>query len=74
MQVLNLHVVYLRCTHKHCAEACNFTKSNTPPGVFFTFFKYTNDTKLHNASHIYFSNSLLYIFIYAHEYEKTWYF
>ena len=21
------------------AEACNFTKSNTPPWVFFTFFK-----------------------------------
>ena len=37
----------------HHAKACNFTKSNTPPWVFFTFFKFTNDTKLRNASHIY---------------------
>ena len=31
--------------------ACNFTKSNTPPWVFFTFFKLYNGTKLSNASH-----------------------
>ena len=37
-------------------KAFNFTKSNTPPWVFFTFFKldkWTNGTKLRNASHIY---------------------
>ena len=27
---------------KLLALACNFTKSNTPPRVFFTFFKRTN--------------------------------
>ena len=36
----------VKCTHggvlllvKLQAEACNYTKSNTPPWVFFTFFK-----------------------------------
>ena len=24
---------------QHICEACNFTKSNTPPWMFFTFFK-----------------------------------
>ena len=34
------------------AEACNFTKSNSPPWVFFTFFlNYTNGTKSRKASH-----------------------
>ena len=33
------------------AEACNVTKSNTPPWVFFTFFYCTNDTKSRNESH-----------------------
>ena len=35
------------------AEASNFNKSNTPPWVFFTFFKCTNGTKLRNASHMF---------------------
>ena len=34
------------------AESCNFTKINTPPWVFFTFFKFTNGTKSRKASHI----------------------
>ena len=33
------------------AEACNFTKSNTPPWVFFTFLK-LHDIKSRKASHI----------------------
>ena len=33
-------------------EACNFTKINTPPWVFFTFFNCTNGTKSRNASYI----------------------
>ena len=33
-------------------EECYFTKSNTPPWVFFTFFNCTNGTKSCNASHI----------------------
>ena len=32
------------------ALVCSFTKSSTPPWVFFTFFNCTNDTKSHNAS------------------------
>ena len=32
------------------AEACNFTKINIPPCVFFTFLNCTNGTKLRNAS------------------------
>ena len=31
-------------------ETCNSTKSNTPPWMFFTFLKFTNDTKSRNAS------------------------
>ena len=35
------------------AEACNFTKIDTPPCVFFTFFKIVQmSTKSRNASHI----------------------
>ena len=34
------------------ASACSFTKLNTPPWVFFTFFKFTNGTKSRNASHL----------------------
>ena len=30
---------------KLLALAWNFTKSNTPTWMFFTFFKFTNDTK-----------------------------
>ena len=32
--------------------AYNFTKSNTPPWVFFTFFNCANGTKSHNVSHM----------------------
>ena len=49
-----LHLVKLQ------AEACNFTKSNTPPWIFFTFFKlnkwqqrslnYTNGNKKQQRS------------------------
>ena len=35
------------------ALSCNFTKSNTPPWVFFTFFICTNGTKSRNESHIF---------------------
>ena len=28
------------CMNLLTAEACNFTKINTPPWVFFTFFKF----------------------------------
>ena len=31
---------------------CNFTKSKTPPRVFFTFWNCTNGTKSRNASHL----------------------
>ena len=34
------------------AFACNFTKINTPPWVFFTFLNCTNGTKLRNALHM----------------------
>ena len=41
------------CYFQLHAEACNFTKSNTPVLVFFTFFvNRGNGTKLRNASHI----------------------
>ena len=35
----NLKITHLECYVKLEADACNFTKSNTPPWVFFTFFK-----------------------------------
>ena len=31
-------------------DACNFTKSNTPPWVFFAFLSCTNGAKLRKAS------------------------
>ena len=31
---------------------CNFTKSKTPPRLFFTFWNCTNGTKSRNASHL----------------------
>ena len=34
------------------AEPCNFTKSNAPLWVFFTFFKLSKGTKLYKASHV----------------------
>ena len=34
------------------AEACNFTKSITPPWVFFAFFHCANGTKSCKASHM----------------------
>ena len=38
---------------KLLAKACKFTKSITPPWMFFTFFlNCTNGTKLRKASHI----------------------
>ena len=38
---------------KFVALACNFTtKSNTPPGVYFTFLSCTNLVKLRKASHM----------------------
>ena len=33
-------------------EECHFTKSNTPPCVFSTFFKLHKITKLRNASYV----------------------
>ena len=33
------------------ASACNFTKSNTPPWVFFTFLNCAHSTKSRNAPH-----------------------
>ena len=37
--VKNTHGGVLLLAAKLQAKACNFTKSNTPPWVFFTFFK-----------------------------------
>ena len=34
------------------ASACNFSKGNTFPRAFFTFFNCTNGTKLLKASHV----------------------
>ena len=34
------------------AEACNFTKSNIPPWVFFTFSKFYNWYQTRKASHM----------------------
>ena len=34
------------------AEPCSFTKSNTPPLVFSTFFNCTNNTRFPKAFHI----------------------
>ena len=41
----------VRNTHGGVLILVNFTKINTPPWVFFTFFKCTNGTKLRNAPH-----------------------
>ena len=35
------------------ALSCNLTKTHTPPGVFFTFFKLYKCSKLRRSSHIY---------------------
>ena len=35
------------------AEVCNFTKSNTPPWVFFKFLNCTNGIKSSNITYIY---------------------
>ena len=35
------------------AEACNFTKNNTPPWVFITFLNCIDDTKSRKAQHLY---------------------
>ena len=40
---------YYLYNSKNVTEACNFTKSNTPPWAFFTFF--INGTKSRKASH-----------------------
>ena len=34
------------------ALACNFTKSNTTPWMFFSFLDFANDTTSRNASHL----------------------
>ena len=34
-------------------SACNLTKINTPPWVFFTFLNGTNGTKSRNAPHVF---------------------
>ena len=36
----------------HLASACNFTKSNTPKWVFFTFWNCANGTESRNASQV----------------------
>ena len=38
--------------------ACNFTKSSTPPWVFFNFLNCANGTKSRNASHIRFQKEV----------------
>ena len=36
-----------------CSKVAGFfTKSNTPPWVFFTFLKFLNGTKLRKVSHV----------------------
>ena len=56
------HLYILECmenTHKEVllsvklqASALNFIKSNSPPGVFFTFLNCANGTKSRKASHM----------------------
>ena len=48
-EVLRISLYSVRIREK----ACNFTKSNTPPWVYFTFLNCTNGTKWRNASRIY---------------------
>ena len=49
------------------ATACNFTKSNTPPWVFFKFLSCTNSKKSRKASYItfiyqYYTKATIYLF------------
>ena len=48
----NTHEGVLLLVVKLQTKACNFTKSNTPPWVLFTFFKCTNATKSRKAPHV----------------------
>ena len=41
------------------AEACNFTKINTPPWVFSRFLNCTNAIKSRNAQHIWVNKEML---------------
>ena len=45
-------------------KACNFTKSNTPPWVFFTFVKCTNGTKSQKTLQ-YLNRNILHIFLHT---------
>ena len=48
-----LFVQFRKCEKQsYRSSAFSSTKSNTPPWVFFLFFKFANDTKSRNASHI----------------------
>ena len=49
--VKNTHGGVLLLVKLH-AKAWNFTKDNTPPWVFFTFFKLKNCTKSHKTSQL----------------------
>ena len=49
--VKNTHGRVSLLVQLHAFIVCNFTKSSTPPWVFFTFFKCTNGTKSRNAAH-----------------------
>ena len=46
------HLHNLKNVKNTQASVCNFTKSNTLPWVFFTFFYYTNGTKSRKASYL----------------------
>ena len=46
------HLYNLKNVKNTHALACNFTKINTPPWVFLTFFNYINGTKSRNAPHM----------------------
>ena len=39
MKLCNIYFAEWKIPKKSICEACNFTKSSTPPWVFFTFFK-----------------------------------
>ena len=58
--------VQFKKREKHSLRSVAFTKSNTPPRIFFTFFKlYKCSSTSHNASRIYYSdpNALITVII-----------
>ena len=48
LSLRNTHIYYVLRNSVPLLKACNFTKSSTPPWVFFTFFEWY---KLHQIAH-----------------------